>query len=135
MDEKYITDLFSVKDKVAIVTGGAGRLGFQHIDALHKAGAKVISFDVVKNETLEGVADQYVIDITDQKEVKKIVDEVAEKFGSIDILINNAAINPKASSDDPENLKMFAPYEEYQSNLWEKEIAGRQHIAKSSANL
>lgn len=123
MDRQFLTDLFSIEGKVAIVTGGAGRLGFQHIDALHKAGAKVISFDLVENDALAGIAEQHIVDITNQSEVKRAVDEVAEKFGSIDILINNAALNPKASSNDRENLKMFGPYEHYPSDLWEKEVA------------
>ncbi len=123
MNQEFITDLFGVENKVAIVTGGAGRLGFQHIGALRKAGAKVISFDVVKNDALETIAEQRIVDITNQSEVKRAVDEVVEKYGGVDILINNAAVNPKASSDDPDNLKMFGPYENYPADLWNKEIA------------
>ncbi len=122
MNKEFIADLFSLSGKVAIVTGGAGRLGFQHIDALHKAGATVVSFDVTKNDALDGIAEQHVVDITNPAEVKRIVDEVAKKNGGIDILINNAALNPKASSTDPEQLKFFAPYESYPAELWKREI-------------
>lgn len=124
MDTKSITNLFGLEGKVAIVTGGAGRLGYHHIDILKKAGAIVHSFDVVKNGIMdESMAIQHIVDITNPAEVKAAVDAIVKKEGHIDILINNAAINPKASSDNPENLKMFAPYENYPAELWNKEIA------------
>ena len=55
--------------------------------------------------------------------MKKAVGAVGKKEGHIDILINNAALNPKASSNTPEALKMFAPYENYPEELWNQEIA------------
>ena len=123
MEKDFIQKLFSLEGKVAIVTGGAGRLGFQHIEALHNAGAEVVSFDVVKNEALDGIAEQKVVDVSNPAEVKKAVDAVAKRHGGIDILINNAALNPRTTSTDPEMAKMFSPYEDYPPELWNKELA------------
>jgi NAD(P)-dependent dehydrogenase (short-subunit alcohol dehydrogenase family) len=124
LDKNKILDLFSLEGKVAIVTGGAGRLGLQHIDILHKAGAQVVSFDVNKNAAIPASVEQYIVDITKPQKVKKIVDEIAEKYGSIHILINNAAINPKVGKDSSDlDKKMFSPYEDYPQELWERELA------------
>ena len=123
MEKDFIQKLFSLEGKVAIVTGGAGRLGLKHIEALHNAGAVTISFDVVKNETLDSIAEQEIVDVSDHVQVKKAVDAVAKQHGSIDILINNAALNPRTTSTDPEVAKMFSPYEDYPPELWNKELA------------
>ena len=124
MDTKTLTELFGLEGKVAIVTGGAGRLGFQHIDILRKAGATVHSLDINKNDKIiAAMATQHIIDITNPVAVKKIVDAIAGQEGRIDILINNAALNPKASSIAENDAKMFVPYENYSAELWNKEIA------------
>ncbi len=125
MDTKTLTNLFGLESKVAIVTGGAGRLGFQHIDILKKAGATVHSFDVIKNNSMpEEMATQHIVNITNPTEVKKVVDNIAQKEGHIDILINNAALNPKVGKDaTPLDLAQFSPYEDYPKELWDKEFA------------
>src|SRR3989338_8702159 len=124
MDTKTLTELFGLEGKVAIVTGGAGRLGFQHIDILRKAGATVHSLDINKNDKITAaMATQHIVDITNPAAVKKIIDAIAGQEGRIDILINNAALNPKAISTDENDAKMFVPYENYSAELWNKEIA------------
>ncbi len=124
IDKEKILDLFSLKGEVAIVTGGAGRLGVKHIEILRKAGTKPVSFDVSKNKELIGLADQVVVDITNPDEVKKAVQKVVRKYKKIDILINNAAMNPRVGKDARAiDHAQFSPYEIYPPKIWNKEIA------------
>ncbi|MFH1956137.1 MAG: SDR family oxidoreductase [Patescibacteria group bacterium] len=124
MNKEKMIELFSLKGQVAIVTGGAGRLGYQHIKALNYAGATPISFDIIQNPKLADIAEsQMIVDITNQKDVKKAVDLVVSKYDGIDILINNAAFNPKVGKDaDKTGYDCWAPHELYSEALWKKEF-------------
>jgi NAD(P)-dependent dehydrogenase (short-subunit alcohol dehydrogenase family) len=73
--------------KVALVTGAARGLGEAIRVEFEKEGARVIGVDVVETS---GVSR---LDITDLEEYRQFVDSKAAEFGSIDILVNNAAIN------------------------------------------
>jgi len=123
MNKEKMIELFSLKGQVAIVTGGAGRLGYQHAAALKSAGAKVISFDIAKNAELKGIAKQVPVDITARNEIFFAVREIAKRFGRVDILINNAAFNPRVGQDsDQTGEDCWKPYENYPSYLWKKEL-------------
>lgn len=89
------------KDKVAIVTGGASGIGKEVSKIYSFEGAKTVIFDVdeisIKNFEKE-IKDKgfylegYKVDVSNFEEVSKITNQVYEKFGKIDILINNAGI-------------------------------------------
>ncbi|MDP2676842.1 MAG: SDR family oxidoreductase [bacterium] len=126
-----IKKLFSLENRVAIITGGAGFLGMQYADTLSKAGAHVVLFDIKDEHTIQGLAKKITdahgvealgirVDITDADAVEKAVTEVKDKFGTVDILINNAAMNPAVG--DKHADKLFAPYEQYPIELWRKEV-------------
>jgi NAD(P)-dependent dehydrogenase (short-subunit alcohol dehydrogenase family) len=105
-----MNDLFSVKEKVVIITGGSGFLGGQYVRAFQEAGASVINWDIDTG-----------VDITNPKSVKKAFDIVIKKFGKVDVLINNAAFNPQVGEKNtPENN--WAPYELFSLESWEKEL-------------
>lgn len=102
------------KDKVAIVTGGASGIGKEVSKIYSFEGAKTVIFDVdeisIKNFEKE-IEDKgfylegYKVDVSNFEEVSKITNQVYEKFGKIDILINNAGITrdnflTKMSIDD-----------------------------------
>ena len=106
-------NIFDVKGKVIILTGGCGFLGAEYAKALREAGAEVIVFD---RNTDSGM----VVDICDEGAVQKAVDEIIKKFGRIDALINNAAMNPAVGSE--ESKKQFVPVEDYPVELWQKEL-------------
>ncbi|MCP1110366.1 gluconate 5-dehydrogenase [Ohessyouella blattaphilus] len=94
-------NLFSLEGKVALVTGGAYGIGFSMAAGLAAAGAKIV-FNVRSQKNLErGLADYeaqgikalgFICDVTREEEVKKMVAEIEEQYGKIDILINNAGI-------------------------------------------
>ena len=96
---RTVWDLFDLTDRVAVVTGGPGQLGSQMCDALAEAGANV----VVASRTYEDCAEKadelsrdyneampVSVDVTDEESVEEMVAEVTDRFGGIDVLVNNA---------------------------------------------
>jgi NAD(P)-dependent dehydrogenase (short-subunit alcohol dehydrogenase family) len=120
---------FSVAGRVAIITGGAGLLGAKHAEILAQAGATPVLIDLaianpaVRAESISqefGVPALGVIgDITDLKQLEEIRDVILERFGRIDILINNAANNPKMETRGDKN---FSRLEEFPLEVWEADL-------------
>ncbi|CUT04856.1 SDR family NAD(P)-dependent oxidoreductase [Candidatus Chrysopegis kryptomonas] len=91
--------------KVALVTGSGRRLGRQIAIALAEAGFDiVVNYNQSKNEAIKTLqrikelgrdAIAVKADITKSAQVKRMVEKAMEKFGQIDVLVNNAAIFPK----------------------------------------
>ncbi|MBT8221014.1 MAG: 3-oxoacyl-ACP reductase FabG [Bacteroidia bacterium] len=89
-----------LKDKVAVVTGGARGIGQAVSELFAKEGAKVVIWDLldVGSETAQniidsgGVAEFSKISVTNRNAVRSDLARINEKYGSIDILINNAGI-------------------------------------------
>jgi 3-oxoacyl-[acyl-carrier protein] reductase len=86
------------KDKSVIITGGGGKIGKAYAVAFAKEGAKVSLPDiasadhVVKAITdIGGSAISMACDVTDEKSVKAMVEKTVKQFGTVDVLINNAA--------------------------------------------
>lgn len=88
-----------LQDKVAIITGGAGGLGAGLSRALAKEGAVVVvvGMNLERGEKVVSELQQYSpqssfiqADVSEHEKLKPLVDQVAEKYGRIDILINNA---------------------------------------------
>lgn len=119
-------NLFDLKGKVAIVTGALGLIGKEHCSALLEYGATVVATDINENEvkqyteTLGSNAIGYSMDITNPESIKNVCDKVSEQFGSIDILVNNAAINDMV--EDPKATLELSKFENYPLETWEKSI-------------
>lgn len=88
-----------LQDKVAIITGGAGGIGSGMALAMAKEGAQVVIVDVneelgkAKEKELQAISPQSLFikaDLTDHANLKNVVKQVAEKYGKLDILVNNA---------------------------------------------
>ncbi|MBQ1456906.1 gluconate 5-dehydrogenase [Butyrivibrio fibrisolvens] len=96
-----ILDKFSLKGKVAWITGASYGLGLAYAKAYAEAGAKIV-FNDIKQELVDRGYEEYkklgidvygaVCDVTNEEQVQKFVADVKEKVGSIDILVNNAGI-------------------------------------------
>ena len=97
---------FNLSEKVALITGASGLLGVEHAIALLKNGAKVIITDVnekslikaydtlLNSENKERIFYK-VMDVTSEQNIKNIAGELKSNGLDVDILVNNAAIDPK----------------------------------------
>jgi NAD(P)-dependent dehydrogenase (short-subunit alcohol dehydrogenase family) len=96
-------DLFKLDGKVAIVTGGAAGIGIHMCHALAEVGASVVIVGRGKHGNVEEVArkiteehgrESFAVkcDVSDHESIKNMVKKTKDKFGKIDILINNAGI-------------------------------------------
>jgi 2-deoxy-D-gluconate 3-dehydrogenase len=91
-------DLFDLKGKTALVTGGNGGIGLGMAQGLAAAGAKVAiaGRDKTKNvaavKSLQGAL-AIEGDLRDEKACRQVVDEAAQRLGRLDILVNNAGTN------------------------------------------
>jgi NAD(P)-dependent dehydrogenase (short-subunit alcohol dehydrogenase family) len=86
------------KDKAVIITGGGGKIGKAYAIGFAKEGAKVALPDIASADhvvkairDMGGTAISMACDVSDEKSAKAMVDQVAKEFGSIDVLVNNAA--------------------------------------------
>jgi len=103
--QDVLNSLYAIPGKVAIVTGGGSGIGEATATLMSQAGARVVIADLVLEEG-QRVADAIVaaggeaiavkVDISEEDQVKVLIDRTVEAFGGIDILINNAAYRPKA---------------------------------------
>ncbi len=109
-----------LKERVAIVTGAAQGIGARYIKALAAEGAKTVIVDIEDCENTKNFVHQEIpnailatqtCDVSDEKSVQKLIDTTVQKFGRIDILINNAAVF--ASLDRK-------PFEEISVDEWDK---------------
>jgi NAD(P)-dependent dehydrogenase (short-subunit alcohol dehydrogenase family) len=80
-----------LEGKVAVVTGAAGGIGAATVEAFQREGARVVGVDLV-----EGAPGDLAlaVDVTEEFAVEQLYAQVAERFGRIDILFNNAGISP-----------------------------------------
>ena len=87
-----------LKERVCLITGGAAGIGKATAEAFVREGARVVLGDVNENAGLEVVQQLgsgsrfYPIDVTDRKAVQVWVDDVVNRFGRVDVLVNNAGI-------------------------------------------
>ena len=124
-----IKDLFDLTGRVAVITGGTGLLGQQHAEAIARAGGipvladiRVDAVDPRSQEWQERFGVQACAiqtDITDPASVKRLLASVLDRFGRVDILINNAANNPKMENKGNVEFSRleFFPIEQWEADL------------------
>lgn len=124
---------FSISGKVCIVTGGGGLIGMKHTEAILEGDGIPVLLDIamdgmerVKKTVQEEygtnrVVESFVTDITDRKALEEIRDILLEKYGHIDVLINNAANNPKVE-DASKNLGPIR-FHNFPVDLWNQDLA------------
>lgn len=121
---------FRLDNHVAVITGGAGLLGQQHAEAIAEAGGIPILWDIDKDNVVklaERIQKTYHIpskgmniDITNLDLVRKGLTDILSFFNNIDILINNAANDPKVKAGQGDSRSRV---ENYKLELWNKDIS------------
>ena len=102
--------MFSLRGKVAIVTGGNGGIGKGIADGFAASGADIVIVARNESKTEKAVQDirksygvrvmGFQADVSNENEVQGLVNTVQEQFGGIDILVNNAGINIRKMPQD-----------------------------------
>lgn len=120
--EKNISFKNRLKDKVILLTGAGGGIGFETAKALVYMGAKVIVAEIDKRKmlyaqsTLDSIfgknsVEFYEIDLSDENQIYALVSHVKDKYGRIDVLFNNATITAMGT------------VEKVSIDVWEKSYA------------
>jgi NAD(P)-dependent dehydrogenase (short-subunit alcohol dehydrogenase family) len=123
------TNLFDVRGRVVVVTGGLGQLGRQFSLSLMDQGANVAVFD--QQATAERAQarfgsqlnnDQLLcleVDVTEREAIKRGLEQVIGRWGPPHALINNAALDSPPNAPAAEN----GPFEDYPLESWERVMA------------
>jgi NAD(P)-dependent dehydrogenase (short-subunit alcohol dehydrogenase family) len=125
-----VRDLFDLTDRVAIITGGSGLLGEKHAEIIASAGGTPVLVDIRLQEAeikARKLAETFGVpacaiqtDITQSAQVNNLLAEVLTRYGRVDILINNAANNPKM--ENTADVK-WSRLEDFPISQWEADIA------------
>lgn len=120
-------DIFSVKDKVAIVTGGMGQLGRQFSQALADRGARVVVMD--RRIPADAAAQAFPrthssmlfleSDVTSRASLEQALAAIQSKWGAPEILVNNAGLDSPPSAPASET----GPFEDYPESSWDMVMA------------
>jgi len=120
---------FDLSGKSALITGATGLLGVEHAKALLEIGCKVILTDindeklVAKKKLLgrkfnEALIMTFIMDVSDKKSIELVRDQLTNHNIYIDILLNNAAVNP--SFENKKNI--FSRLENFPEDQWDIQI-------------
>jgi len=124
-----ILDKFKLDGKTALVTGAAGLLGKQFCKALGQAGANVAAADLSTSSVntvtdglkAEGIRSLAVsVDVTSPESVHDMVSATVDAFGSLDVLVCSAALDPKFDSSQAGQHRNT--FEDYPLDMWQKAL-------------
>ena len=126
------TNRFNLEGKSALITGAAGLLGIQHAAALLECKARVVLTDIsekklsiahdkLKSEFPDGGILTYTMDVTSLASIQSVSNDLESSQTLIDILINNAAIDPKVTQFS--SLQANQRLEYFSREQWDIEIA------------
>ena len=109
-----LDNLFTLNDKVIVVTGATGLLGKRHAEAIAAYGGNPVLLDLSKeavenfakelNEQFNINAKGFSIDITNETQVEENAKLLIKLYGKIDGLVNNAANNPAVEENSSSNF-------------------------------
>ena len=126
------TNRFDLTSKTALITGAAGLLGIEHAAALLECGCRVLLTDIsedglqyaekqLKKEIPDGEIYTYVMDVSDPESIQTVSKILSDKKIDLEILINNAAIDPKVKGE--QGVLETSRLENFPREQWDKQIA------------
>jgi NAD(P)-dependent dehydrogenase (short-subunit alcohol dehydrogenase family) len=130
--QKMTFEKFDLTGKTALITGAAGLLGMEHAAALLESGAAVVLTDLHDND-LQVAHDQlaqqfkaskilkYVMDVSQPEEINAVALKLSSSGIRIDILVNNAAIDPKVI--DGQGLLEISRLENFPLEQWNLQMS------------
>jgi NAD(P)-dependent dehydrogenase (short-subunit alcohol dehydrogenase family) len=152
MDTSYLTNLFNISGKVAVVTGGGGVLCSAISKSLAKCGAKVAVLDLFV-EAAQKVVDEIrsdggeaiavPCDVLDKKSIENAAGVVLEAYQRVDILINGAGGNKKQATTSDESPFFDLPADAVQwvfnlnfiGTLLPSQVFGKLMAAQKDGNI
>ncbi len=118
--------LFSLEGKTAVVTGALGLIGRKHCEALAAFGANVVVADLDADQSaafaaaLDTPSIGLALDVTSAESVAMLRGAALTRFGHLDVLVNNAAINDMFES--PTMAAEQSRFENYPVAMWQKSL-------------
>ena len=126
-----VKEKFDLNEKVVVITGGAGFLGEKHAEAVAEFKGIPVILDLNKDQAeavARRISEKYgvkslgiSVDIISEEQVSQACKLIVDKFGKVDVLINNAANNPKVESN--KEGKNFSRLENFDLKLWNDDLA------------
>jgi NAD(P)-dependent dehydrogenase (short-subunit alcohol dehydrogenase family) len=126
----FARGLFDLSGRVAVITGGAGLLGQKHAEIIAAAGGIPVLVDLASanpQQKGQAIGTGYAVeavgiaaDITKIDDVQAILKTVLDRFGRIDILLNNAANNPKVENQQGAG---WTRLENFPVDVWQADLA------------
>lgn len=123
--------MFNLTGRVVVITGGAGLLGPKHGEAVAEYGGIPVLLDIHKSRAEEKaavIAKNFGVqalgiegDVTRRESVEAVKQELESRFGHIDVLINNAANDPKVTNDTSQ--VPWSRFEQFPDETWYNDIA------------
>lgn len=127
-----VKQAFDLAGRVVVITGGAGLLGRRHAEAVVEQGGIPVLVDIdeagaesAATEISSKFGGQVVgmgADITDAGQVSQLCDRVMQRFARVDVLINNAANNPKVEGSGLAGGH-WSRFENFPLDVWHQDIA------------
>ena len=123
---------FNLSGKTALITGAAGLLGIEHAAALLDSGAQVVLTDISEAALLSAHAtlaqnfditkiNTKVMDVADPQRVRAVAEDLWEAAVRIDILVNNAAIDPKVKGE--QGVLETSRLENFPLDQWDMQVS------------
>jgi NAD(P)-dependent dehydrogenase (short-subunit alcohol dehydrogenase family) len=125
-------DKFDLTSKTALITGGAGLLGIEHAAALLESGATVVMTDIgevalssARNALVENFDPTKIItmvmDVSQIEAIRSVAEQLSSNGIHVDILVNNAAIDPKVKGD--QGVVETSRLENFPLDQWNLQVA------------
>ncbi len=111
LKKKSLDDLFNIKNKICIISGGSGGIGSNLANLISYNGGKVcvIDKDIKKNKLNKNI-DYYKCDLSNEHKIKLVVKKIINKYKKIDCLVNAVGISNENSFIDNININLIAVY-------------------------